>query len=89
MMTTANIEMLLGPAKMVLQREYGQKVDRTSVLRVIAVGESVRVRQLHQRLEIGENFLFECLRTLVDSGHLKMVEKRQGNSKFYVYTRVK
>lgn len=89
MMSTASIEQLLGPVKVVLHREVGKKIDHRAVLKVIAVGESVRIRQLHTRLEISENFLLECLKRLTSEGYLELKKKMFAGNECHFYTRLK
>lgn len=89
MMTTASIEKLLGPSKVQLIREVGRSIDHREVLKVINVGETVRIRQLHARLEISENFLSDCLKRLTQDGFLLMKKGRFAGNDCHFYTRLK
>lgn len=89
MMSTASIERLLGPTKLNLVREVGQCVDHREVLKVVNVGETVRIRQILARLEISENFLHECLKRLTREGHLSFSKGRFAGNECHFYTRVK
>lgn len=89
MITTASIEKLLGPSQLQLSREIGKCIDHREILKVVNVGETVRIRQLHMRIALSENFMAECLKRLTKEGFLSMSRGRFAGNDCHFYTRLK
>lgn len=89
MIPTASIEKLLGPCRIQLPREIGKCIDHHEVLKVVNVGETVRIRQLHARIVLSENFMLECLKRLTREGYLTMSRRRFAGNDCNFYTRLK